>query len=376
MRIVIAGSGRVGGVLAARLVAEQHAVTVIDRSREVCDRIFEEIGAITVCGDATDPHVLESAGIGAADIAAGLLTRDADNLAFAMLVRSLSGARVMVRMFESSYEQAYRLAGVRDLIAEADVVMAKMALAIEFPDVVGSLPLGRGDAVLFEVPIASRSLVAGKTVADIRGLASFPADCVFIGLVDEDGRIELPKGSSVLRAGHLAVLVATKAEIAHAIACLTAQPEARQGLPGILPTLRKIDFLSPLSDDELAEVARGIELVRREPGEVIFRRGEPGNSFFIVLSGEVALGPEPKSVSETRRRGDFFGEVSLLTGEPRSLDATAVTEVELASIGKDDFRQVVMANPAVALELSRILGQRLAEAAREQSTKKRGFFGR
>jgi trk system potassium uptake protein TrkA len=59
--------------------------------------------------------------------------------------------------------------------------------------------------------------------------------------------------------------------------------------------------------------------------------------------------------------------------------ATAVTGTacELAVIGRDDFRTVVMANPSVALEMSRILGQRLSRAqGGAQPTKRRGLFGR
>ena len=97
MRILIAGGGRVGGVLAAKLVGEQHQVTVVERDRAVSDRLFEEVGALVVCGDAMDPQVLESAGIVGADVACALLPRDADNLAFAMLVRAVGGARTMIR---------------------------------------------------------------------------------------------------------------------------------------------------------------------------------------------------------------------------------------------------------------------------------------
>ena len=88
--------------------------------------------------------MLESAGINGADIAAGVLARDAENLAFATLVRSMSRARVMVRMLDSRYRQAYRLAGVGELVEEAEVVVAKMTTAIDFPQVAGSLPLAAG----------------------------------------------------------------------------------------------------------------------------------------------------------------------------------------------------------------------------------------
>ena len=377
MRIVLAGGGRVGGALAARLIGEGHAVTVIDRDRSVCDLIFEEVGAVTIVGDATDARVLDEAGIASADVAAGLLARDADNLAFAMLVRSRSCARVMVRMLDDSFREAYRLAAVRDVIAEAEVVVSRIATEIQFPEVVGSLPLARGDAILFELPIAPRALLAGKTVAQVRAEPSFPRDVIFIGVVDPDGRIELPTGASVLRPGHVAILVARRADIAQAVAGLAVEPaRGAEGVGGMVGALRRIDFLAPLDEAELGELARGIEIVRRAPGEPVYRKGDPGESFYLVLSGQIALSRDGTEPTETVNPGGFFGEISLLTGEPRSASAAAVGECELVAIGRDDFRRVVMANPSVALEMSRLLGQRLAAAARTHPPPRRKLFRR
>lgn len=377
MKIVIAGGGRVGGVLAARLVAEQHTVTVLERDPATCQRLFEEVGVVTVCGDATDPRVLESAGILSADVAAGVLARDSENLAFATLVRSMSQARVMVRMLDTRYREAYRLAGVRELVAEAEVVVAQMATAIDFPQVAGSLPLAAGDAILFQLAVGPRALVVGRTVGQVRAMEGFPRECVFIGLVDPQGRIELPDGKTVLKAQHTVILVARRAELAKAWECLTAEPQ-QGGLAGPLgEMLRRVDFLAPLSDEELQGVARGAELLRKAAGERLFSKGDPGESFYVVLSGEVELVAEGGRVVERVKAGGFFGELALLTGEPRAMGAVAATVCELAVVGREDFQSVVMANPAVALEMSRILGQRLARAAQQPGpAKRKGLFGR
>lgn len=377
MRIVLAGGGRVGSVLAARLVSEKHTVTVIERDSATCTRLFEEVGVLTVCGDATNPQVLEAAGIVGADIAAGVLARDSENLAFAMLVRSMSSARVMVRMLDTSYREAYRMAGVKELVAEAEVVVSKMATAIDFPQVAGSLPLASGEAILFELAIAPRALVAGKTVAQVRGMQGFPRDVVFIGLVDPDGHTVLPDGSTALKAEHTVILVARRTQLAQAVECLTAEPAARTSTGPLAPLLRKVDFLAPLSDEELELVARGAGFLPKAAGEEIFQQGDPGESFYLVLSGEVTLRASDGGLIETVKPGGFFGELALLTGEPRGASASAATACELAAVGREDFRGVVMANPAVALEMSRILGQRLSRAsAGSKPTKRWGLFGR
>lgn len=377
MRIVIAGGGRVGSVLAARLVGEQHTVTVIERDKATCTRLFEEVGVLTVCGDATDPQVLEAAGITGADIAAGVLARDAENLSFAMLVRAKSPARVMVRMLDTRYREAYQMAGVKELVAEAEVVVSKMATAIDFPQVAGSLPLASGEAILFELAIGQRALVAGKTVAQVRSMEGFPREVVFIGLVDPDGHTVLPDGSTVLKAGCTVILVARRTQLAQAVECLTAEPVARGAAGTLSQLLRKVDFLTSLNEDEVEMVARGAEHLQRAAGADIFKRGDPGESFYVVLSGEVTLRSDAGEVIETVRPGGFFGELALLTGEPRAANAIAATACELAAVGREDFRSVVMANPAVALEMSRMLGQRLSRAASAaRPVKRKGLFGR
>ncbi|RKG62062.1 potassium transporter TrkA [Corallococcus sp. AB011P] len=378
MRIVIAGGGRVGGALAARLVSEQHTVTVIERDASICARLFEEVGVVTVCGDATNPRVLEAAGIGTADVAAAVLAHDPANLAFAMLVRATSSARLMVRMLDTNYRDAYRLAGVKELVAEADVVVAKMTTAIDFPQVSGSLPLSSGDALLFELAIPARARVAGQTVAQVRGMEGFPRECIFIALVDPQGHTALPEGNTQLKAGHNVILVARRTQVAKAVEFLTSEPPLGAGLASSLATtLRKLDFLAPLSDGELETVARGAELLQTPAGTELFRQGDAGETFYVVISGEVAMKDGSRQTVATVKQGGFFGELALLTGEPRNATAVTATPCELAAVGREDFRGVMMANPAVALEMSRILGQRLSRlGGQAQQTKRRGLFGR
>ncbi|WP_323389795.1 NAD-binding protein [Myxococcus qinghaiensis] len=376
MKIVIAGGGRVGSVLASRLVAEQHSVTVIERDSSICTRLFEEVGVVAVCGDATSPQVLEAAGVASADVAAGVLARDPENLAFAMLVRSMSPARIMVRMLDTSYREAYRLAGVKELVAEAEVVVAKMTTAIDFPQVAGSLPLGDGDTVLFELALPLRARVAGQTVAQVRAMEGFPRECIFIGMVDPQGRAALPDGSTVLKAGHTIILVARRAQLADAVTFLTTEPVGTTGAAALAATLRKVDFLAPLNPGELEAVARGAEHLQRPAGTELFRQGDAGESFYVVLAGEVQLKDTGGQAVATVKPGGFFGELALLTGEPRTATAVTATACELAAVGREDFRSVVMANPGVALEMSRILGERLSRAQGGKTPKRWGLFGR
>jgi trk system potassium uptake protein TrkA len=282
----------------------------------------------------------------------------------------------MVRMLDTSYREAYRLAGVKELVAEADVVVAKMTTAIDFPEVAGSLPLAGGDALLFELAINPRALVTGKTVAQVRMMEGFPRESLFIGMVDPEGKTVVPDGSTVLKAGHTVILVARRTQLGQAVEFLTAEP-AHANLTPLTQALRKVDFLAPLSDDELAVVARGAEFLQRPAGSEIFKKGDPGESFFVALAGEVRMLGDGGQLVGTVGPGGFFGELALLTGEPRMATAVTASVCELAVVGREDFRSVVMANPAVALEMSRILGQRLSRAQGiAPPSKRKSLFGR
>jgi trk system potassium uptake protein TrkA len=212
----------------------------------------------------------------------------------------------------------------------------------------------------------------------VRSTPGFPRECVFIGVVDPQGRATLPEGSTLLRAGHTVIMVSRRSQLAAAVEFLSAEPVAGAGTGSVLAaTLRKVDFLAPLSDEELEAVARGAELVQRPAGTELFRQGEPGQTFYVVLSGEVQVKDSAAQLVATVKPGGFFGELALLTGEPRTATAVTATACELAAVGREDFRGVVMANPSVALEMSRILGERLSRVQGGKPQPKRwALFGR
>ena len=97
-------------------------------------------------------------------------------------------------------------------------------------------------------------------------------------------------------------------------------------------------------------------------GEVIVREGDPGRSMFMVCDGEVAItvGPEKREVAITRA-GGYFGEMSLLTGDPRSATVTARSDSTLLEISSDAFGAHVRSNPSVLEGLAEVATLRRTE---------------
>jgi small-conductance mechanosensitive channel/CRP-like cAMP-binding protein len=125
--------------------------------------------------------------------------------------------------------------------------------------------------------------------------------------------------------------------------------------------LRGIDLFRPLSDEELRTAAARFRQLHYAAGERLIGEGDAGDSFFVIDSGEVEIS---KVLNGKRRplarlmEGQFFGEMALLTGEPRSATVAAVTDVDVFTLDKTGFHDILVANPAIAVDISTILSER------------------
>ncbi|MEY2935842.1 MAG: potassium uptake system protein TrkA-family [Pseudomonadota bacterium] len=217
MRVLVVGVGRAGLSIAQHLSVTGHDVTVIDRDRTITDRAAEKYGLIALAGDATDAAVLQDAEIARADVVVALLQRDAENLAVALLARSVGVKRVMVRMRDQAYLPVYLEAGVDRLFSETDVLIGALATAIEHDAVRHAMLLGNGESVAFEIAIPNNSAIAGRNVSDVATDPAFPRSCVFAALYRADGTVEGPRGNSLVPAGATVLLVARRAELRQTI---------------------------------------------------------------------------------------------------------------------------------------------------------------
>jgi small-conductance mechanosensitive channel/CRP-like cAMP-binding protein len=137
----------------------------------------------------------------------------------------------------------------------------------------------------------------------------------------------------------------------------------------ILETLRRIDFLSVLSPEELETAAQRATIRTYLPGESVVRQGDAGAEFFIILGGSAEVhrgeGEKVKAVA-TLRTMQFFGEMSLLTGEPRSATIVAQTKLEVVVITKAVLEGPIMGNPLLAERIGTVLAERKSEMAAVQ----------
>ena len=210
MYIIIAGAGALGRTLTKRLVTN-HDVVVIDVNQDICERIYSKYGAVSVCGNATQIHVLKDAGIEKCDVAIGAMDKDTDNLAFTILAKNFGVDKILVRMRNPEYRNAYQLAGATNIGKEMEILVDKFVTGINDPNIRKVVSLGEGKAEVSIVTIPSESKCSGLTVSEIVNSSGFPEECVIAGIYDQkNDKLIIPRGNKKIYSNNQVFLVATK----------------------------------------------------------------------------------------------------------------------------------------------------------------------
>ena len=109
----------------------------------------------------------------------------------------------------------------------------------------------------------------------------------------------------------------------------------------------------------------GAEVRRFREGQVIFRKGDPGEAIYFITDGRVkVISPDAhgqERVLAFLQEGAFFGEMALLTGDPRSTDVAAASDVSMLELRRDDFEERVASHPLVLKQMLRLLAERQSE---------------
>ena len=125
--------------------------------------------------------------------------------------------------------------------------------------------------------------------------------------------------------------------------------------------LNRISIFNPLSDEEIERLANASTSKVYAPGEAIVRAGQTGTSMFVIIRGsvkiQIAENDYQKTVG-TLAEDDFFGEMSLLTGEPRTANVVAIVETEVLRIDKNGLKPILEGNPSLVEAISELIEER------------------
>jgi small-conductance mechanosensitive channel/CRP-like cAMP-binding protein len=134
----------------------------------------------------------------------------------------------------------------------------------------------------------------------------------------------------------------------------------------ITALLAGVEFLEALTTEQLQKLGLEARIIPYPAGGAVVRQGDEGDSLFVVAEGRVdvsvrAVAGGPEQSLATLGSGDYFGEMSLLTGAPRSATIRASEETRLVVLRKEALRPLLVADPTVLERLSKTLARRQAE---------------
>ncbi len=145
-----------------------------------------------------------------------------------------------------------------------------------------------------------------------------------------------------------------------------------------LELLRKTDLFRGLNKDELGKITGISAKESYRQNEQIFAEGERGDKFYLILNGEVRISKIIDGVGEEAlkvlKKGEYFGEMSLIDDEPRSAYAIANTDVDLMVIDRKDFEKLLSEDKELAYKLLWSFVRTLSQRLRETNEKIKSFF--
>jgi trk system potassium uptake protein TrkA len=220
MFVIITGGGRTGTQLAMTLIAQGHQVRLIEHRRELLTRIHHELPTEVIYeGIATDPTVLEEAGIRQAQTLAAVTTSDADNLALCYLARvrynvSRTIARVNNPRTAWLFDKKFH---VDASVNQASILSSLIEEEMSLGDMMPLLKLRRGNYTLVEEKIPEGARAVGVAIKDLK----MPEEAVIAAIISQ-GQIVIPRGITQFEVGD-EVLAVVSPQAAEDLAALFAR---------------------------------------------------------------------------------------------------------------------------------------------------------
>jgi len=122
-------------------------------------------------------------------------------------------------------------------------------------------------------------------------------------------------------------------------------PSGQEQLAQIVGKLRQVDLFESLSLEELAYVAERSRLVRYQAGDLVIRKGDTDQALYIIISGQIRVWDRTEGgkarLLNYHGAGDFFGEIALLEGKPRTANVDVITDVELVTFDREGFERIL-----------------------------------
>lgn len=219
LRVLILAEERSAYFLSRRLLDAKHEVVVVHESESVCKSLARRLDATVLCGDATDPRVLEDAGAGSADAVLALSTEDAKNLALCQLAKlRFQVPRALAVVNDPDNEEVFRRLGAEIAFSPTRLLATLVEQRARFADITHLVPVAEGRVHLTEVRLPAGAAAVGLPLKD----AGLPTGAIVAYLLRDDEPL-VPHGLTQLLEGDRLMLVTLPGTHTLALDVLTAR---------------------------------------------------------------------------------------------------------------------------------------------------------
>lgn len=198
MYVIIIGGGGVGYYLAKELLDNGHEVLIIEKDAKRCERVEDELGSISLCGDGCEVAVLTKAGIARADMFIAVTDEDDDNLAACQIAKQkFNVPQVIARINNPKNEHIFAKLGIENTVDGVALVLEHIKAQISTFPLIRLLSLEDKGLDIVMIRIAEGSLAAGKSVKDL----SLPLGSVVSIMIRQRQEYQVPASDTTLEAG-------------------------------------------------------------------------------------------------------------------------------------------------------------------------------
>lgn len=202
MYIVIAGGGKIGYYLAKTLLPYKHKIAVIERQKDLCEKIANQLNVCVVNGDGTNIDHLEESMCNNADIFIAVTGKDEDNLIACQLAkRNFGVGRTIARVNNPKNITVFEKLGVDIAVSSTSIIADLIEQEVDYTGMKTLMKLRGGRITLSELLIVPNSPVTDKSLKEL----DVPKDCLLISVIRDD-TVTIPNGDTILLAGDYIVV--------------------------------------------------------------------------------------------------------------------------------------------------------------------------
>ncbi|MCK8825048.1 potassium channel family protein [Fuchsiella alkaliacetigena] len=203
MKVIIIGGGKVVYFLAKTFFSKGYEVSIINLDRDYCEILAKKLKANIICGDGSDPRILEDAGALQADLVVALTPNDQDNLFICQLAElKFDVPKTFALVNNPTNEWIFQKLGVTKVISTTSIVSSLIEQKVAVDDITNLLPVEEGRVTISEVVINNDSPVVGKRLKEVQ----LPKESI-LGSIIRKEEVVIPSGDTELLVGDKVIAI-------------------------------------------------------------------------------------------------------------------------------------------------------------------------